>query len=155
MLRDQPLRLPVRIVAFGAEEARGGNGTRYAFGSRHLVAGLTQAERDAVVAMVSLDRVGVRSSTVPVCSGGKGTTAVADALRRASHGVVATAPCRNRASDHVSFEAAGIPAARVGSVPYAGYHSPRDVPSVIDDRQLGRVGAVLWRWLLAGQTATP
>lgn len=43
--------------------------------------------------------------------------------------------------------AARIPAARIGSVPYAAYHSPRDVPAVIDDRQLGRVGAVLWRWL--------
>jgi Zn-dependent M28 family amino/carboxypeptidase len=60
---------------------------------------------------------------------------------------VATNGCTNRASDHVSFEAAGIPAVRVGSVPYAAYHSARDVPSVVDRRQLERVGAALWAWL--------
>jgi hypothetical protein len=47
----------------------------------------------------------------------------------------------------VSFEAVGIPAARLGSVPYAAYHSARDVPSVVDRGQLARSGAVVWAWL--------
>lgn len=146
MLREEPAALPVRLVAFGGEESRGRGASMYAFGSRHYVAKLAPSERRAVRAMVALDRVGARSATVPVCFGGRGTRAVADALRRAA-GSVPTHACRNRASDHVSFEAAGIPAARVGSVPYAAYHSSRDVVSVVERRQLERTGAVLWSWL--------
>ena len=146
MARQQPGALPVRFVVFGAEEARGGNGTRYAFGSRHFVATLDAARRRATRAMVALDRVGVRAARVPVCSGGRGTPSLAEALRRAA-GSVPTRPCTNRASDHVSFEAVGIPAARVGSVPYAAYHSSRDVPSVLDRRQLIRTGALVWSWI--------
>lgn len=146
MLAEQPAALPVRLVAFGAEESRGRGSSSYAFGSRHFVASLTAAERRTVAGMVSLDRVGVRAATVPVCFGGRGTRALADALRAASPGTPTTA-CRNRASDHVSFEAVGIPAARVGSVPYGAYHSARDVPTVIDRRQLGRTGSVVWAWL--------
>jgi Zn-dependent M28 family amino/carboxypeptidase len=98
--------------------------------------------------MISLDRVGVRSGTVPVCSGGRGTSSLAAAIREAARAAgVATNGCTNRASDHVAFESAGIPSARVGSVPYAAYHSARDVLSVVDPRQLERVGAALWAWL--------
>ena len=53
----------------------------------------------------------------------------------------------NTTSDHWSFEKAGIPAARLGSVPYAGYHSARDTPDVVNAGQLGRAGAVTWAWL--------
>jgi Zn-dependent M28 family amino/carboxypeptidase len=148
MARQEPGAVPVRFVAFGAEEARGGNGTRYAFGSRHFVGLLGPAERRALRGMVALDRVGVRSDTVPVCTGGRGTRSLAAAIRAASRAAgVATNGCTNRASDHVSFEAAGIPAVRIGSVPYAAYHSARDVPSVVDPRQLERVGATVWAWL--------
>ena len=147
MTRQEPGALPVRFVAFGAEESRGSDGTLYAFGSRHFVRSLGAAERRAVRGMVALDRVGVRSGAVPVCSGGRGTPALADAIRSAAPRGAPTRPCTNRASDHVSFEAAGTPAVRLGSVPYAAYHSPRDVLSVIDRRQLTRTGAVVWAWL--------
>jgi Zn-dependent M28 family amino/carboxypeptidase len=147
MTRQQPGGLPVRFVAFGAEEARGGSGTAYGFGSRHFVAALDATQRRAVRGMVALDRVGVRAAAVPVCSGERGTPALARAIRAASSGATPTRACTNRASDHVSFEAVGIPAARVGSVPYAAYHSAHDVPSVVDRRQLARSGAVVWAWI--------
>ncbi|WP_235508608.1 M28 family metallopeptidase [Terrabacter sp. Root85] len=147
MTLQQPGALPVRFVAFGAEEARGGNGTLYAFGSRHFVAGLGASERRAVRGMVALDRVGVRAAAVPVCHVGGADTSLADAIRRAAVPVAATRACVNRASDHVSFERAGIPAVRLGSVPYAAYHSATDVPTVVDRRQLARSGAVLWAWI--------
>ncbi len=60
-------RLPVVWVAFGAEEPRGDGDDDHHYGSRAYVAGLSGAERDAVRAMVSLDRVGV-GATVPVGS---------------------------------------------------------------------------------------
>ncbi|WP_156023024.1 M28 family metallopeptidase [Terracoccus sp. 273MFTsu3.1] len=147
MTRQQPGALPVRFVAFGAEEARGGNGTLYAFGSRHFVAGLGAPERRAVRGMVALDRVGVRATAVPVCHVAGADPSLADAIRRAASRVAATRACLNRASDHVSFERVGIPAVRIGSVPYAAYHSSTDVPAVVDRGQLARSGAVLWAWI--------
>ncbi|GGM80849.1 hypothetical protein GCM10009721_01560 [Terrabacter tumescens] len=146
MTRRQPGALPVRFVAFGAEEARGGNGTLYAFGSRHFVASLTGAERSAIRGMVALDRVGVRAAPVPVCHVAGADPSLADAIRAAAS-PAATRACTNKASDHVSFQKVGIPAARLGSVPYPAYHSARDVPSVVDPAQLSRSGAVLWAWI--------
>ena len=140
--------VPVRFVAFGAEEPRGPGDALHHFGSRQLVADLSRAERDAVRAMVSLDRVGVRAGFVPVCRGGPGGSDLRRELRAAGDkaGVV-TRACDNRSSDHWSYEKVGVPAVRVGSIPYAGYHSRRDVPSVVDRRQLDRVSRLMWTWL--------
>jgi Peptidase family M28 len=149
MAAQQPPAIPVRFIAFGAEEPRGRGDDLHHFGSQDYVATLSPAQRDAVLAMVSLDRVGVPADAVPVSTGGTGTTAVLDALLAAagSAGVPARQDDQNRASDHWSFEKAEIPAARVGSVPYAAYHSADDVPAVVDPAQLGQVGAIMWAWL--------
>ena len=107
-----------------------------------------RAERRAVAAMVSLDRVGRAASYVPVCRGGPDGTELRSALRRAGRRAdITTRACENRTSDHWSYEKAGMPAVRLGSVPYAGYHSRGDVPSVVSRRQLDRVGRLVWAWL--------
>ncbi|WP_370614548.1 M28 family metallopeptidase [Mumia sp. Pv 4-285] len=139
-------RLPVRFVAFGAEEPRGPGDDLHHFGSQHRVAAMTAAERRALRAMVSLDRVGVRGPSVPVCDGGTSNGRVVRSLVDAAGGIP-TATCEDRASDHWSYEKADIPAARLGSIPYAGYHSAGDLPRVVDDRQLQRVATITWRWL--------
>ncbi len=142
------LRRPVVFVAFGAEEPRGPGDDRHHYGSREYVATLTGRQREAVAGMVSLDRVGV-GTVVPVCNGGAGTPAVARELRSAAR--AAGVPVRdcgsNRSSDHWSFETARIPAARLGSTPYAGYHSAQDRPAVVARAQLDRVGRLMWAWL--------
>ena len=144
---DQP-PVPVQFIAFGAEEPRGSGDALHHFGSRQLVADLPRAERRAIVAMVSLDRVGVGASYVPVCRGGSDGTELRSALRRAGRRAdITTRACENRTSDHWSYEKAGMPAVRLGSVPYAGYHSSGDVPSVVSRRQLDRVGRLVWAWL--------
>jgi Zn-dependent M28 family amino/carboxypeptidase len=99
--------------------------------------------------MVSLDRTGVPAASVPLATGGTGTTQVMDALSTAADraGIPSIRSQDNRASDHWSFEKADIPSARVGSVPYPGYHSAGDVPSVVDPEQLDRVGTIVWTWL--------
>jgi Zn-dependent M28 family amino/carboxypeptidase len=149
MAAAEPPALPVRFIAFGAEEPRGRGDSMHHFGSQAYVRELPAAQRSAVVAMVSLDRVGVAAASVPLATGGTGTTQVMDALSAASDqaGVPSDRSQDNRASDHWSFEKAGIPSARVGSVPYPGYHSAGDVPGVVDPAQLGRVGVVVWTWL--------
>jgi Zn-dependent M28 family amino/carboxypeptidase len=98
--------------------------------------------------MVSLDRVGVRASYVPVCSADGSGEQLRRAIRAEARRVdIITRSCTNRASDHWSYAKAGVPAVRVGSIPYAGYHSPADVPSVVNRGQLDRVGRVVWAWL--------
>jgi hypothetical protein len=144
---EQP-RVPVQFIAFGAEEPRGPGDALHHFGSRQLVDDLSRAERRAIAGMVSLDRVGVAASYVPVCRGGPDGTELRSALRRAGRRAdIPTRACENRTSDHWSYEKAGMPAVRIGSVPYAGYHSRGDVPSVVSRRQLDRVGRLMWEWL--------
>jgi hypothetical protein len=148
MTAQRPAALPVRFIAFGAEEPRGPGDALHHFGSRQHVAGLSAAERRAVRAMVSLDRVGVRASYVPVCSADRSGDQLRRAIRGAARRVdITTRPCTNITSDHWSYTKAGIPGVRLGSIPYAGYHSRGDVPSVVDRRQLDRVGRVVWAWL--------
>lgn len=147
MAAESPPRLAVTFVAFGAEEPRGSGDALHHFGSRALVQRMTPVQRRSLVAMVSLDRVGV-GTVVPVCAGGLEDPVVRRALLRAARqaGVPASA-CVDRASDHWSFDRAGLPAARLGSTPYAGYHSAADLPRVVRPRQLERVGRVVWTWL--------
>ncbi len=144
MTAQQPAALPVRFIAFGAEEPRGEGDALHHFGSTFHA---NSPDVGNVAAMVSLDRVGVPGPAVPVAFGGQGTPRVRDDL--AATAPVAVAVEENRSSDHWSYEKAGIPAARLGSIPFAGYHSPDDLPSVIDPGQLERTADVVWAWLRA------
>ena len=96
-----------------------------------------------------MDRVGVRASYVPVCSARASGNDLRRDVRAAARKIdVPTRACGgNTTSDHWSYAKAGIPAIRLGSIPYAGYHSPADTPDVVDRRQLQRVGNVMWSWL--------
>ena len=140
-------RLPVVWVAFGAEEPRGPTDEDHHYGSRAYVARMTGPQRRALRGMVSLDRVGV-GSVVPVCIGGlEPPTIRRELLRTAGRMDIPAFPCENQASDHWSFDKAGLPAARIGSTPYAEYHSAADRPRVVEPRQLTRVGRLMWEWL--------
>jgi Peptidase family M28 len=108
-------------------------------------------QRRALEGMVSLDRVGV-GAVVPVCIGGlEPPTVRRSLLRTAGRHDIPAAPCENQASDHWSFDKAGLPAARIGSTPYAEYHSAADRPRVVSTRQLDRVGRLMWAWLEPGR----
>lgn len=143
-------RLPVVFVAFGAEEPRSATDPeQHHFGSRAYVAALSPGERGAVRGMVSLDRVGV-GARVPVGSAGDTDPVqrhLLEAARRA--GVSATPDPDQRSSDHWSFVRAGLPAARLGSTPYVGYHSGDDVVTVVDPAQVERTGRLVLAWLAA------
>jgi hypothetical protein len=144
-----PPELPVRFIAFGAEEPRGSGDALHHFGSQQHVADLSRDERDAIEAVVALDRVGVRASYVPVCSARASGNDLRAEVRDAAEAIdVPTRGCGdNTTSDHWSYAKAGVPAIRLGSIPYAGYHSPDDTPDVIDRRQIDRVGNLMWAWL--------
>lgn len=146
---DHNTRLPVVFVAFGGEEPRGEGDDLHHFGSTAMVNRMAASHRQALTAMVSLDRVGV-GDLVPVCSGGLHPPTVRGGLLRAADrtGIAAQA-CENQSSDHWSFDKAGLPAARVGGTSYAEYHSAADLPTVVDPAQLDRVGRLMWEWLSA------
>jgi Zn-dependent M28 family amino/carboxypeptidase len=144
----QPPELPVQFIAFAAEEPRGPGDALHHFGSRQWVADLTRSERRAVRGMVSLDRVGVRAPYVPLCTATNAGRDLQAELRRVGRRLdIATLPCSNRSSDHWSYVKAGVDGVRLGSIPYAGYHSARDTLRWVDRRQLDRVGRLMWAWL--------
>ncbi len=135
-------RLPLVLVGFGAEEPRGDGDARHHYGSRAYVAAMPAAHRAALRGMVSLDRVGV-GSVVPVCTADASGRALQDELVTGT----GTRRCTNRSSDHWSFARRGMPGVRLGSTPYAEYHSARDLPPVVQPDQLARTAAVLMAWL--------
>jgi Zn-dependent M28 family amino/carboxypeptidase len=144
---QQPTRLPTVFVAFGAEEPVGPGDDQHHFGSRHYVREMTATERRNLRAMVSLDRVGV-GARVPVCTGPLSSHKVRDALLDVARTAgIPAAPCELTTSDHWSFEKAGYSVARLGSTPYAAYHSAGDRPAVVERDQLSRVGRLTWAWL--------
>ncbi len=142
-------RLPTVFVVFGAEEPRGPGDDDHHYGSQHHVASLSGKERDALRGMVALDRVGV-GDVLPVCSADAPGRHRARLLRAARSVDVAAQPCRdNRTSDHWSFVRNGLPGARLGSTPYAEYHSAADLPAVVDRAQLRRAARTTIAWLSA------
>lgn len=149
MYAQTPTRLPVAFVAFGAEEPRGDGDELHHFGSKAFVNRMDPAQQRALVAMVSLDRVGVGADqVVPVSAGGLEPPQIRQQLVKAGNRVdVETVSELNQSSDHWSFDKAGLPAARVGSTPYAGYHSAADVPAGVNPKQLQRVGDLMWEWI--------
>ncbi len=146
-LADRRSRLPVMLVAFGSEEPRGPTDDDHHYGSRAFVASLTPAQRGSLRGMVSMDRVGV-GSTLPIGSTAQPSWLRAELVRAAERaGVDYVAETGQRSSDHWSFVREGMPGVRLGSTPYAGYHSPGDVPSVIDRAQLERTARTVLAWL--------
>ncbi|MCA1481556.1 M28 family peptidase, partial [Bradyrhizobium sp. NBAIM08] len=95
-----------------------------------------------------LDRVGV-GDVMPVCSANEVPGPLRAELVAAAERVgAAVQPCTgNRASDHWSFVRNGLPGVRLGSTSYAGYHSPQDVPSVVNRAQLARAARITVAWL--------
>ncbi len=140
-------RLPVVLIAFGAEEPRGRSDSDHHYGSTAYVDSLTRPQRRTLRGMVAMDRVGV-GDTVPVGSA-YGPDALSEELRAAARrvGVPTLVDTDQRSSDHWSFVQEGMPGARLGSTSYAGYHSPDDVPSVVDPAQLERTARLLVAWL--------
>ena len=93
----QETRLPVVFVAFGAEEPRGEGDDWHHFGSQAYTARMSPEQRRTMVAMVSLDRVGV-GSAVPVCGGGVMDRRVVSKLRRAARRANVATTSRAKAS---------------------------------------------------------
>lgn len=146
-LEGRRTRLPVVLALFGSEEPRGPTDADHHYGSRAYVASLPPAQRRSLRGMVSLDRVGVGPAVVigSVSADDPLREEVVAAARRAR--VPFVVEDGQRSSDHWQFVLAGMPGVRLGSTPYAGYHSPADVPSVVSRAQLERAVRTVVAWL--------
>ncbi len=153
-LAGRRTRLPGRAGRLRRPRSRAGRSTTdHHYGSRAYVASLTPAERRSLRGMVALDRVGVGDvgarrqrprQTYPYAT----ELAVADRLAEVAGSRPPPDRAGERSSDHWSlFAQEGLPGVRLGSTPYAGYHSPDDVPAVVDPAQLERTSRLVVAWL--------
>ena len=111
----------VQFVAFGAEEMG-------LLGSKHLVAQLSETDRQSIVAMLNFDMVGRLQGDSLVVSGVGTSSAWPKLLEQAAAGGLKIRPSEDGfgASDQTSFYAAGIPVLHFFSGTHSDYHKPSD-----------------------------
>jgi aminopeptidase YwaD len=126
--------LTVRFALFGAEELG-------LYGSRYYVQNLSDAERQAIVANINLDMVGVGQSW----RFGGTEDLVQRALGAASDIGERALPLRGSiagASDHASFLEAGVPAVFLYRIEDPNYHTANDRAEFVDPVALGQAGTL-------------
>ncbi len=111
----------VQFVAFGAEEMG-------LLGSKHLVAQLSDSDKQAILAMLNFDMVGRLQGDSLVVSGVGTSSAWPKLLEQAAAGGLKIRPSEDGfgASDQTSFYAAGIPVLHFFSGTHGDYHKPSD-----------------------------
>jgi len=124
VLASIPTPRTVQFVLFAAEELG-------LFGSAAFAA----ERRQGVVAMVNLDMVGW-GERLMIGNTGRDEAIVELAVQAAQGAGIQVARFRAGASDHASFERAGIPALFLHRGVDPDYHRPTDVPSNVDPRHL-------------------
>lgn len=141
-----PTPRTVQFVLFAAEELG-------LYGSAAFVA----EHRQGVVAMVNLDMVGW-GERLMVGNGGRDDAIVELALQAAQEAGIQVRRFRASASDHTSFERAGIPALFLHRGVDPDYHRPTDVPANVDPRHLeeaARLTVAIVRELTRIRSARP
>ncbi len=126
LLADAPLEFSLEIVGFGAEE-------RGLLGSAHYV----RERGNQVAGMVNMDMVGVGTLQV---GNGSGSGPLIDAAERSAARLGSRLP-RFRlpgASDHASFEQAGIPTVFIHTGDDPLIHTPHDVLDRVDARLMAQ-----------------
>jgi len=124
----------LRFILFGAEELG-------LYGSRAYVQQLSDAQRQAIAAMINLDMVGVGDAW----RFGGTDDLVQRALGASADLGVRGLPLRgplSGASDHASFLDAGIPAVFIYRVEDPNYHTAGDRPELVDADALGQAGSI-------------
>jgi aminopeptidase YwaD len=135
----QPRPYTLKFVLFGAEELG-------LYGSRYYVSSLADADRQAILAMINLDMVGVGQAW----RFGGSDDLVQAALGATNDLGERALPLRGplgSASDHASFIAAGVPALFLYRTEDPNYHTINDRAEFVDADALGQAGTIVLRVL--------
>jgi Zn-dependent M28 family amino/carboxypeptidase len=143
-LRAQPARLPVALVAFGAEEVQPGPKGTHHLGSRAYVTSMNADARRNLAAMLSIDEVGYGRSLVF----GRLSVGPQEATQRllrvaAQLGIAARERVTPDWSDNGPFLKAGLNAGWLWSGEDPAYHSPRDTFEHVQWDSVERAGRLL------------
>ncbi len=143
-LKDEPLAPTIVFVWFGDEEMIDSNQDHHHYGSRAYVKAMTDAEKAATAAMLSVDMIGY-GPEFRVRTMGKGPQTLQKDLLAfgAANGYSATYmkdPSKYGYSDHEPFELAGIPSAWIEWRDDPVYHTTKDVASHVDWEKVRQAG---------------
>ena len=128
-LAGRSLPFTVRFVAFGAEELG-------LYGSSHYVSSLEPAELGRIKAMINFDPVGSGSSIALVGNSGFLELAMVEAEKLGFGAREGMLP-PGASSDHVPFEAAGVPILLMYADDVSRIHTPNDVLQYVQPERLG------------------
>lgn len=141
VLAARPARLPVVLVAFGAEEGRPGPHHRSLGGSRHYAQGLSPEAARNLAAMINLDMIGRGDALL---------STLRINMKRGVHrrmlglagglGVPAREHLTPQVSDSVPFASRGIETGWLWTGVEPSYHSPSDTPEKITPETLDWAG---------------
>lgn len=145
-LADEPLREPVVLVAFGAEEYQPGQPRRHHLGSQAYA----DLRAPQVTGMVGVDMVGNGSPTC-LCWLRGADPAIAQQLAAVAdaEGLAVRAEARGDISDHGPFALAGVPAVLLWTYDDGVLHTPADTTDRIRPDDLERTGRLVLAWLRA------
>lgn len=140
-LGTRPAKLPVVLVAFGAEEGRAGPHHQSLGGSQHYARGMSPEEARHLAAMINLDMVGRGDALLPT---------LRINMKRGVHqrmlgiagrlGVPAKEHLTPQVSDSVPFASRGVETAWLWTGVEPSYHSPLDTPEKITPETLDWAG---------------
>jgi aminopeptidase YwaD len=145
--RDADTAATLQFVVFGAEEMTDSNADHHHYGSRQFVQGMTEAERAALVGMVSVDMVGY-GTEFNVRTMNEGPQILSDLVRAYANDTgLSTGYLKDTGkygwSDHEPFELAGYPAVWLEWRDDPTYHTSRDTYAHCDPDDVQRVGTML------------
>lgn len=128
ILKEQKVELPfdVKFIAFGAEEIG-------LVGSNDYASQMQADEKNATVAMLNFDMVGVGSSFEISTAGGRSASQLAtlatDELEKMG---LSSSVSEKDNSDHSSFSYNGVSAILIEAGPFKAYHTDKDTIDVIE-----------------------
>ncbi len=136
-LAEFELNFNIVWVAFGAEEIIDGVGEHHHYGSRHFVKELRDDDRLGIIAMASIDMIGV-GTRFNIDNMGLSSPWFKDILTDAANsgGYPTFDDLKKPWSDHEAFEYAGFPVAYVHWRFDPDYHTKNDVMDNIDPHNI-------------------
>lgn len=139
----------LRLVFFGGEELIEKGQIHHHYGSRNFVHSLTGEEIKNITGMISLDMAGF-GEHLKVHSSGIQPSLIRDGLLTAGSGlgIKMSLLSSQAASDHESFEQAGVAASWIGYHRDSENHTPRDTIDRINSDNLARVADVVHSFVM-------